>query len=618
MINKMKQRYRIAIITAVLCFSLVCGTSAALACTGIYVGSEASEDGTVIIARSSDNQAVWGNHVTVVPRTNETGRKMQVDMEGKVFADLQPKTYKYTATPFMDSTMASAGVPNDATACTNEYGVAITMAVTAFANEAALKADPLIEEGLTENTAADLVICQSYSARNAVRVLLSLIDQYGSSECNIALIADQKEAWYVEMYTGHQYAAVKLPADQVSAFGNEFTMEYLSDYEESIVSEELLTLPEKNGFAVYGKDNELNLFDTYSGESLTESYCHMRTWIGHQVLAPSAFGDDYDAKARYPLCFKPDAPVSLADVCGLMRNRYEGTKYDPDETGRIDMRVIGTDTAMSVHALQVYPDVPARMACVTWESTGPAIYGVFVPVSNAVNSISEAYGNNQPASEAGVFDAENYPYYAFKELSTLCVGPTNYQTYGEPVRDYWAKAEQGMFAGMPQALAKASQQRDIKAISAYLTDYCNTMQNQAFSDAKALVNDVMWTQSENSNTMKLGRNPETHEILDTERVLPPMEVSLDASVYAEVPDAATLDGSSSSAESGASGSAGASESDAPAGSDAAAGSDASSASAGAAAGKHRPPFVLPVLIIILVLTVLLEAFALIRARKRPE
>ena len=611
--NKMKQKYRIAITAAILCISLVCSTSIALACTGIYVGSEASEDGTVIVARSSDNQAVWGNHVTVVPRTNETGREMQVDMEGKVFADLQPKTYKYTATPFMDSTMADAGVPNDATACTNEYGVAITMAVTAFANKAALKADPLIEEGLTENTAADLVICQSYSARNAVRVLLSLIDQYGSSECNIALIADQKEAWYVEMYTGHQYAAVKLPADQVSAFGNEFTMEYLSDYEESIVSEELLTLPEKNGFAVYGKDNELNLFDTYSGESLTESYCHMRTWIGHQVLAPSVFGDDYDAKARYPLCFKPDAPVSLADVCGLLRNRYEGTKYDPDKTGRIDMRVIGTDTAMSVHALQVYPDVPARMACVTWESVGPAIYGVFVPISNAVNSISEAYGNNQPASEAGVFDAENYPYYAFKELSTLCVGPSNYQTYGEPVRDYWAKAEQGMFAGMPQALAKASQQRDIKAISAYLTDYCNTMQNQAFSDAKALVNDVMWTQSENSNTMKLGRNPETHEILDTERVLPPMEVDLDASVYAEVPDAATLDGSS----------AGASKSDASAGSDTASGSDAadasgSSASAGAAAGKPVPPFVLPVLIAILILSILLEAIALIRARKRPE
>ena len=580
--NRRKQRYRIAITAAILCLSLVCSTSVALACTGIYVGSEASDDGTVIIARSSDNQVVWGNYVTVVPRTSETGRKMQVDMEGKVFADLPPKTYKYTATPFMDSTQASAGVPNDASACTNEYGVAITMAVTAFANEAALKTDPLIEEGLTENTAADLVICQSHSARSAVRVLLSLINQYGSSECNIALITDQKEAWYVEMYTGHQYAAVKLPADQVSVFGNEFTMEYLSDFEESITSEDLMTLPEKNGFAVYGRDNEMNLFDTYSGESVTTGYCHMRTWIGHQVLAPSSFDADYEAAARYPLCFKPDNPVSLSDVCGLLRNRYEGTKYDPDATGRIDMRVIGTDTAMSVHALQVYPDLPAKMSCVTWESTGPAIYGVFVPISNAVNSVSKSYGKNQPASEAGVFDAENYPYYAFKELTTLCVGPSNYQTYGKPVREYWASAEKGMFAGMPKALAKASQQSDIKAASAYLTDYCNAMQNQAFQDAKRLVNEVMWTESADSNTMKLGRNPETHEILNQERVLPTMEVSLDPSAYADVPDVPK----------------------------------ASQAAEPASKSGHAHKSLIPLLIGILLFSILLEAAAVIRARGR--
>ena len=35
-----------------------------------------------------------------------------------------------------------------------------------------------------------------------------------------------------------------------------------------------------------------------------------------------------------------------------MRNRFEGTEYSPDETGRTDMRVIGTDTALSVHITQ--------------------------------------------------------------------------------------------------------------------------------------------------------------------------------------------------------------------------------------------------------------------------
>ena len=71
------------------------------------------------------------------------------------------------------------------------------MSITAFSNAAALRADPLIEHGLTEFTAVDLVVCQSATAREATETLLSLIDRYGSSEVNIALIADQTETWYV-------------------------------------------------------------------------------------------------------------------------------------------------------------------------------------------------------------------------------------------------------------------------------------------------------------------------------------------------------------------------------------------------------------------------------------
>ncbi|MBR3672644.1 MAG: C69 family dipeptidase [Spirochaetia bacterium] len=519
-----------------ICIVLFVLADAASACTGVYVGPAASADGTAFIARSSDNQAVWGNHITITPRVeNKPGRTMQVDMNGKVFANIPATTYKYTATPFFSSVMNGAGVPNDATACTNEYGVSMTMAITAFANSAALKADPLKAAGLTENTAADLVLCQSQSAREAAKVLASIIDQYGSSECNIALIADQKEVWYMEMYTGYQYAAVKLPADKVSVFGNEFTLEYLSDYKESFTSKNLEKLPEKHGFAVHGKNKELNLFKTYSGKEVAEDYCHMRTWIGHKMLAPSLYKDGYKLDAMYPLCFKPDKKVSLQDVCAILRNRYEGTEYNPDATGRIDMRVIGTDTAMSVHVLQVYPDMPADMACVTWESTGPAIYGVFVPVSNASLSVNEAYGRDQPASEFGRFDAEHYPYYAFKELSTLCVGHDSYEAYGIPVKEYWGRAEKNMAAGMPKVLKKASKMKDSKAAADYITNYCSRMQTQAFEDAKHILNSLIWRQASDSNTMKLGRNPETGELLKTPRMLKPLEIDLDASVYALKP-----------------------------------------------------------------------------------
>ena len=50
----------------------------------------------------------------------------------------------------------------------------------------------------------------------------------------------------------------------------------------------------------------------------------MRTWIGHKLLAPSAYGD-YDKNDRYPLVFTPENRVSLESVMELMRNRYEGT-----------------------------------------------------------------------------------------------------------------------------------------------------------------------------------------------------------------------------------------------------------------------------------------------------
>ncbi len=193
-------------------------------------------------------------------------------------------TYRYTSTPWMDSATAINSLGEDATVCTNEYGVVMEMSITSFSNVAALKADPLIEHGLTEFTAVDLVICQSATAREGVETLCSLIDEFGSSEINIAFISDQKETWYVEMYGGHQYAAVRLPADRVCVFGNEFSMEYLSDYEDSIVSQKLESLPEEKGFAVYGKNKgkkELNLLDTYSGDEVVTNYLLASGEINH-------------------------------------------------------------------------------------------------------------------------------------------------------------------------------------------------------------------------------------------------------------------------------------------------------------------------------------------------
>ena len=524
------------LVTAVLVLVVILLPLNGFACTAVYVGKDVSADGTVILGKSNDYQAVWPNHVAVTERMeNAPGRSMPVDNDRTVFAPLPATTYRYTSTPWMDSAVAMNGLGYDATVCTNEYGVAMEMSISALSNKAALAADPLVEHGLSEFTAVDLVVCQSATAREAVSVLVSLLDEYGSSEVNIALIADREEAWYVEMYSGHQYAAVKLPDDRASVFGNEFSLEYLSGYEESVLSSGLKSLPEEKGFAVTGENGELNLLATYSGEETVNDDSHMRTWIGHRLL--SSGYESYQKSDVYPLCFAPDQKVSVQDVMEILRNRFEGTPYCPDETGRTDMAVIGTETALSVHIVQVWPELPADMACITWESTGPALYGVFVPVSNAALSISAPYARSQGREASGEFDTNLYPYYRFKELSTLCAEKADVPVYGRPVRAYWHEAETGMTARIAEVLHTAAAMEDREAARRLITDYCNTLQEQAFSDAGKLLNAVRFYKSQNSNTLKNSQDPETYEVLDELKPVDPLEVSLDPEAYFRVPAA---------------------------------------------------------------------------------
>jgi hypothetical protein len=187
--------------------------------------------------------------------------------------------------------------------------------------------------------------------------------------------------------------------------------------------------------------------------------------------------------------------------------------------------------------MQVFSNLPSEMSCISWVSSGPPIYGVFVSVSNDCINVSDAYGANQPANENGVFDTNKYPYYVFKELSTRCVGPDNYKIYGKPVQDYWHKAEGNMFSGMSKVIAKAAKMNDTDARAGYITSYCNDMQTQAFEDGKQMLNDVVWAQNDNSNTLKVKRDHETHQLTDEKVVISPIEVKLNASKYGYVPEA---------------------------------------------------------------------------------
>ena len=127
----MKRIWRYFVTLSVCVVFLLLNGAQAFACTGVYVGAEASEDGTVLLAKSNDYQDVWANYVAVTERVEgKSGRTMPVDNGATVFAPLPETTYRYTSTPWMDSTTERNGLGHDATVCANEYGVTMVMSIT--------------------------------------------------------------------------------------------------------------------------------------------------------------------------------------------------------------------------------------------------------------------------------------------------------------------------------------------------------------------------------------------------------------------------------------------------------------------------------------------------------
>ncbi len=63
---KRRMKYYAALIICVL--FAVSSSVQAFACTAVYVGSQVSDDGTILLAKSNDYQDVWANYITITER----------------------------------------------------------------------------------------------------------------------------------------------------------------------------------------------------------------------------------------------------------------------------------------------------------------------------------------------------------------------------------------------------------------------------------------------------------------------------------------------------------------------------------------------------------------------
>jgi len=444
-------------------------------CTGYYVGKDVSSDGTAMFGQTADCYRYGPSHYEVVEASDVPGRfvKGQLGFE----YELPDNTYGYIILVNNDPN----GIHSRGSEVLNSEGVSYTGSITAISNETALNCDDYVKTGVYEDSIGHVIGACCDSARSGMELLCKLIDEKGSAESAIFMIADQTETWYIECYTGHQYAAIRLPTDRMAVFGNEFNLRTTAEGTDSMTSKNLVSLAEDNGFAVY-IDGELDLKKTYAKTNL--DVCHMRTWRGHSLFSSTDVGD-YNNDREYGLLFVPSEKVSLKQILDLTRDRYEGTRYCPEETGA-QTRIIGVETMQEAHVIQVHDDLPKDMCLVCWGCLSSSEDGVFVPFSNMMTKFSKAFGSS---TDPRSLDDSTF-YGQIKLITSIAI--SNKSIVKEPIVSYWSDFEKYIIEVYPDVLANALKlySQSTSDASDYLTRFSIGIEDKVFEDAKRLYHDT--------------------------------------------------------------------------------------------------------------------------------
>ena len=413
--------------------------SMASACTTVIVGREVSADGSFIVGRTDDTHTIGKVQIVSVPAKTSETPEVFTDVHNGFTMSLPLTACQYVMTPRAES--ANTGIW--AESALNEYGVAISATETIVAKPEALKADPYVANGIAESNLPTLVIPYVKTAQEGIRRLGELVEKYGSAESNGVVIADSAEAWYMEIYTGHEWLAVKLPQDKVAVIPNAAVLgcEDVNNKDAVLASATLWELAKNNGFLVE-ENSKPHAAKTYGADRFEEKLlkgCQYRFWGAHHLLAPSQTGD-IDMTAYYEAFFAPDKKVSLADCMELMRYRYEDTVHNSN----IDKscRPIGVNYTEAAHLFWMRPHLPT----VEWVALANPEFSVFLPMYGNLTSTPEAYTRDTLIySDAVAYDC-------FRGLSNLCV--EDRQRYGAGVRAYWKAMETtliGNISAMDQA-----------------------------------------------------------------------------------------------------------------------------------------------------------------------
>ena len=397
-------------------------------CTTIIIGQEQTVDGSMIVARSEDWDAMEAKNYEIFEGTDNGPREF-VAKDSPFRCELPEKALGYSAlSPYnLHGHWGSAGF--------NTAGVGMSATESIFSNDEVLKHDPLIENGVAENSVFNITLPYVRTAREGVERLGMLIEKYGIAEGFGIGFVDSKEIWYLETACGHRWLACRMPKDQYFVTGNQsrFRTYDPNDKENYLASADLIEFAEKHG--LYNPaQGAFDFHEAYARDiKLDTTYNYPRVWGLQQLFSPEIKNDV--TKNTFPVFAKAGHKVTLTELRTAFRFHYDNTEHDPylNCNPKEPYRPVSIFRTTQTHLLQVRPELPQAIGCVNYVAMGMADLGVFLPLYQGITSYPEAYtkGNGESSADSA--------YWKFRKVMAL--GMTNYNKYAPIIKEAYAKFE---------------------------------------------------------------------------------------------------------------------------------------------------------------------------------
>lgn len=397
-------------------------------CTTIIIGQEQTADGSMIVARSEDWDAMEAKNYEIFEGTDNGPREF-VAKDSPFRCELPEKALGYSAlSPYnLHGHWGSAGF--------NTAGVGMSATESIFSSDEILKHDPLVENGVAENSVFNITLPYVHTAREGVERLGMLIEKYGIAEGFGIGFVDSKEIWYLETACGHRWLACRMPKDQYFVTGNQsrFRTYEPNDKENYLASADLIEFAEKHG--LYNPaQGAFDFHEAYARDiKLDTTYNYPRVWGLQQFFSPEIKNDV--TKNTFPVFAKAAHKVTLTELRTAFRFHYDNTEHDPylNSNPKEPYRPVSIFRTTQTHLLQVRPELPQAIGCVNYVAMGMADLGVFLPLYQGITSYPEAYtkGNGESSADSA--------YWKFRKIMVL--GMTNYNKYAPIIKEAYAKFE---------------------------------------------------------------------------------------------------------------------------------------------------------------------------------